>query len=256
MSLRTKIQALIEKAKFGNIYLKIVKNEPLDLIIPDGITELFENNNIFAPLSTVTAIGADIEKILYSTFSSTNIKKIEFPKLQIVEEIAFSHCHALTDINAPALTTIGDSAFEDCTALTDINAPALSSIGNSAFAGCTALTEINAPALTTIGENAILGTKLTKMTVGVLASTTTKSFVQVSRGSGNLAELYVGAGTSADLYLQNSTKYTQPVLHGIIENLADRTGLTAGVFSVGTTNLQKIDDAHKTMLENRNWIYK
>ena len=226
-----------EALQQADIYKKIFANEPLDLIIPDGVTILCENQNItYAPITTVNARGADVQEIIESFFQSTNVETVNFPKLKTINPSAFSGCSALTEINAPALTTIGNSGFQDCSALT----------------------EINAPALTTIGKDAILNTsKLTNMIVGVLTGTNQFSFRQTFRPyNGSLTVLEVGNGTSADLYLQYSTNYTQATLHAIIENLADLTGKTAKTFFVGDTNLAKIDDEHKTILNNKNWIYQ
>ena len=226
-----------EALQQADIYKKIFANEPLDLIIPDGVTILCENQNIlYAPITTASARGADVQEITENFFQSTNVETVNFPKLKTINPSGFMDCSALTEINAPALTTIGDSGFMDCSALT----------------------EINAPALTTIGRDAILNTSnLTNMIVGVLTSTDKYSFKQTDRYyNGSLTVLEVGNGTSADLYLQYSTNYTQATLHAIIENLADLTGKTAKTFFVGDTNLAKIDDEHKTILNNKNWIYQ
>ena len=226
-----------EALEQADIYKKIFANEPLDLVLPDGVTVLCENQNImYAPITTVSARGVDVEEITESFFQSTNVETVNFPKL----------------------ITIGNSGFQGCSALTEINAPALTTIGDSGFQGCSVLTEINTPSLTTIGKDAIFNTsKLTNMIVGVLTSTDPFSFRQTSRFyNGSLTVLEVGNGTSADLYLQYSTNYTQATLHAIIENLADLTGKTAKTFFVGDTNLAKIDDEHKTILNNKNWIYQ
>ena len=204
-----------EALQQADIYKKIFANEPLDLVIPDGVTILCENQNImYAPLTTESARGVDVQEITKQFFANTSVETIDFPKLKIAKL--------------------------------------------SAFDGCTSLTEINAPALTTIGKNVILNTSnLTNMIVGVLTSTDQYSFRQTIRGyNGSLTVLEVGNGTSADLYLQYSTNYTQATLHAIIENLADLTGKTAKTFFVGDTNLAKIDDEHKTILNNKNWIYQ
>ena len=258
-TLKVKVQKLIEIAKIGKIYNKIFYNEPLDLIIPDGVTILCENQNImYAPITVVTAKGTDVEEITESFFQSTNVETVNFPKLKIANASVFLDCSALTEINLPKLTTISNSGFQDCSALTEINLPMLTTIGNSGFQSCSALTEINLPMLATIGKDAILNTpKLIKMTVGTLTNTTATSFKQPSRGyNGSLTVLEIGNGTSADLYLQYSTKYTQSTLHAIIENLADLTGQTAGMFYIGETNLAKIDDEHLAMLNQKNWIYQ
>lgn len=235
-TLKSKIELLIHKATFGNIYEKIFKTKPLDLVVPDGVTVLCADQNImYAPLTTVSASGADVEEITEQFFMSTNIESVNFPKLKIINNECFMSCSSLTEINAPMLTTIGDRAFGICSSLT----------------------EINAPMVTSIGEEAILSsTKISKITVGTLTSAINTSFKPTSRGHYALAEIYIGDGTSADLYWQYSDKYTQEVLHLAIEHLADKTGMTAGNFVVGTKNIEKIDAEHIAMLENKNWIYQ
>ena len=204
-----------EALQQADIYKKIFANEPLDLVVPDGVTILCENQNIsYAPLTTVSARGVDVEEITEYFFQSTSVETIDFPKLK----------------------TINPSVFD----------------------GCTFLTEINLPMLTTIGKDIILNTSnLTNMIVGVLTGTDHFSFRQTNRFyNGSLTVLEVGNGTSADLYLQYSTNYTQATLHAIIENLADLTGKTAKTFFVGDTNLAKIDDEHIAMLNQKNWSYQ
>ena len=249
-----------EALQQADIYKKIFANEPLDLIIPDGVTVLCENQNImYAPLTTASASGADVQEITENFFQSTNVETVNFPKLKTIKTSGFDGCTFLTEINLPMLTTIGDSAFNGCSALTEVNLPMLTTIGNSGFQSCSALTEINAPALTTIGTDAILNTSnLTNMIVGVLTSTEPYSFKQTNRYyNGSLTVLEIGNGTSADLYLHYSTNYTQATLHAIIENLADLSEReTAGNFVVGETNLAKIDDEHKAMLNRKNWSYQ
>ena len=247
-----------EALQQSDIYKKIFANEPLDLVIPDGVTILCENQNIYAPITTASARGVDVQEITESFFQSTNVETVNFPKLTTIGNNGFQGCSALTEINLPMLTTIGNNGFSGCSALTEINLPMLTTIGNNGFQDCSALTEINTPSLTTIGKDAIFNTsKLTNMIVGVLTSTDPFSFRQTSRFyNGSLTVLEVGNGTSADLYLQYSTNYTQATLHAIIENLADLTGKTAKTFFVGDTNLAKIDDEHKTILNNKNWIYQ
>ena len=71
----------------------------------------------------------------------------------------------------------------------------------------------------------------------------------------NLKHLTVDKGFSASLYIHYSTQFTAEVLHAIIENYADMTGQTAPTFQVGATNLAKIDDEHKAMLEAKNINY-
>ena len=233
-TLKAKVQKLIDKARYGNIYKLMFTYEDIALVIPDDITVIESYN--YAPLSTISTSGKNVEQIITDFFNG---------------------CESLEVADFPKLKSVGNNVFYDCSILETINMPLLQSVGVNSFYQ-SALKEINAPNLVSIGANVILtANKVTKMTVGALNETSNESFRQVIRGTnGALTELYVGQGTSADLYLQYSEKYPQSILHGIIENLADLTGKTAGGFYVGDKNLEKIDSEHKAMLESKNWIYK
>ena len=70
-----------------------------------------------------------------------------------------------------------------------------------------------------------------------------------------LTNLTIGEGWAVSIYLTYSNNLTVESLHGMIENLADLTGATAKTFSVGETNLAKIDEEHIAMLQAKNWNY-
>lgn len=255
-TLKAKVQKLIDKARYGNIYKKMFTYENIDLVIPDDITVIEAGNT--APLSAISTSGKNVEQIKADFFTwCTNLEVADFPKLKSIGTEAFYQCKILKTINMPLLQSVGNDSFFNC-AMTTVSLLNLKTIEYSAFSNCANLTEINTPNLISIGSNVIFGAnKVTKMTVGALTETSRTSFRQVSKGtSGTLTELYVGQGTSADLYLQYSEKYPQSILHGIIENLADKTGKTAGVFYVGDKNLEKIDSEHKAILNQRNWNYQ
>lgn len=73
--------------------------------------------------------------------------------------------------------------------------------------------------------------------------------------STKLKNITIPQGWKNSLYLHYSSVITVESLHGMIENLADLTGQTAKTFSIGATNLAKIDTEHLTMLQNKNWNY-
>lgn len=208
-TLKVKVQKLIDKA---SIYNAIFKNEPVNLVIPNGVTIVSEN--IYAPLTIESVKGTDVEEITENFFSMSNIKSVDLPKLKIIGDISFNECLFLEELNVPTVTTIGSNPFYSTN-------------------------------------------NLKKVVLGTLTTVNEKAFRQTSRGTGGSIEyLEVGNGTSADLYLQYSTKYSQAVLHKIIENLANKTGQTAGVFYVGADNLEKIDGEHIAILESKNWVYQ
>ena len=73
-------------------------------------------------------------------------------------------------------------------------------------------------------------------------------------GCTNLTDVTVGEGFSASLNLSVSTNFTAETLHAIIENLADLTGKDSQTLTLGATNIEKLDEAHKTMLTDKNWV--
>jgi hypothetical protein len=85
--------------------------------------------------------------------------------------------------------------------------------------------------------------------------TTAKETVGIFQGCTNLKNLTIGEGFYTSIYLGDSPNLTQESLYKMIENLADLTGLDACSFTVGSTNLAKIDAEHIAMLEAKNWSY-
>lgn len=71
----------------------------------------------------------------------------------------------------------------------------------------------------------------------------------------SVTEVEVTRGFNAKIYLSKFPNLTTESLHAIIENLADRTGQNALTFSVGDINIEKIDENHIAMLQNKNWNY-
>ena len=59
-----------------------------------------------------------------------------------VEEYAFHHCYALSDLEFDKLEIIGDYAFYCCKSLRSINLPSIRRVDRSAFSHCTALTDV------------------------------------------------------------------------------------------------------------------
>lgn len=129
---------------------------------------------------------------------------------------------------------------------------------NTFFGGSETIELLDLPNVDTIGERVFYGNKAMKTVIlGSLIDTQPKSFqIGVLTKSAIVENLTIGKNTTADVCVHYLTKLTQESLHGIIENLADRTGQTAGVFQAGGRNLEKIDSEHLAMLENKNWLYQ
>lgn len=140
--------------------------------------------------------------------------------------------------------------------ITSFTSKGLTNIYGKMFYGNKNIVKIDMPNVTTVEERVINGCyELTTMIVGTLTQTKKTSFTPGPITRAKLETLIIGKGTTADLYLQGSSKYSQAVLHNIIDNLADKTGQTAGIINFGDTNLAKISDEYKAKLQKKNWEY-
>lgn len=171
----------------------------------------------------------------------------------------FSHAYALTVVENEVVfttSTAGNSNqfFSHCYSLKkvlNINTDDLY-IGKNSFTNCVQLTEVGRVRFKLM-ENTFNGCEaLTTLTLAADCSGLTTTTFQ---GCTSLKYLTVDEGFSASLYIHHSTQFTTEVLHAIIENFADMTGQTAPTFQVGATNLAKIDEEHKAMLEAKNINY-
>jgi hypothetical protein len=74
-------------------------------------------------------------------------------------------------------------------------------------------------------------------------------------GCTNIETINLVDGWNTSIYAQHCTKLTQACLHDMIEKLADMTGQTPLVFKIGEKNIEKIDDEHIAMLQQKNIDY-
>lgn len=147
----------------------------------------------------------------------------------------FSECNELTAI--PQLDTSNGTnfanMFKNCKTLTTI--PQLDTSNGTYFSnmfyGCTSLETVS---LTTAKSD--------------LATSTFQNCTA-------LKNITIGEGWEVNIYLHYSNELTVESLHGMIENFADLTGLTAKTFQIGATNIAKIDEEHINMLKAKNWNY-
>ncbi len=97
-------------------------NELTEVIISDGVNEI--KNCAFERCS--------------------NLRKVEFSRVDVIGERAFAKCSFLEELDLPeTLNKIGDSAFMDCDNLRRVDVPSsVEIIRTQTFMGCDALTEI------------------------------------------------------------------------------------------------------------------
>lgn len=161
----------------------------------------------------------------------TDVVILDGSPYTILRSTCFAGCSNLkTFICNNELEDIRVSVFYGCSNLEFIDLKNVKTIYTQAFIGCTALKTLHLPS--------------------TLTSVDTSAF----SGCTNLTDVTVDKGFSASLKLSVSTKFTAETLHAIIENLADLTGKDSQNLTLGATNIAKLDEEHKTMLTDKNWV--
>ena len=68
-------------------------------------------------------------------FGGVELTTVDMPKVETIEDNAFSACRNLTTVDAPNVKTIGKGAFWECDKLTTVTMPNVKTIGRNAFQG-------------------------------------------------------------------------------------------------------------------------
>ena len=206
-----------------------------------------------------TSNGTIFNSILTDCSQLTTIPLLNTSKGTSFDSM-FYGCSQLTTI--PLLDTSNGRNFTymfyKCSQLTTIP-PLDTSNGrnfSSMFRNCSQLTTI--PPLDTSN-----GTSFGYMLYGcsvleTVSLTTAQSDFQTNtfQGCTALKNITIGEGWNVNIYLHYSNNLTVESLHGMIENLADLSGLTSSkVFQIGATNLAKVDEEHIAMLQAKSWNY-
>lgn len=178
--------------------------------------------------------------LFYNMFSNlspeyglyTNMQEIYLPdSILIMGESMFLYCKSLTKIHGDltSCNTICANALLGCGALKELPYfPNLNEIQNGAFRNCTGLTSIT--------FYKVLKTWHT----GALTGCT------------NIETINLVDGWNTAVYVQHCENLTQACLHDMCEKFADMTGKNPLKVYFGETNIEKIDDEHIAMLENKN----
>ena len=161
----------------------------------------------------------------------------------------------LKTIYMPSQATLLNSTFTNCVSLTTIIGDFSAVINISgAFEGCRSLTELPYfPNLQILQNRAIQDCKgLTNITFyKILTSWHTGAL----SGCTNITTINIVDGWNTAIYAQHCTNLSQECLHDMVEKLADMTGKTPLTFYIGASNIEKIDEEHITMLDNKNINY-
>ena len=145
---------VVLREKFGEHYhltlrkLKVVGTLNASDLATIGSVLSLENLDIsevtiVGPIAVAGAILRQGDAIPYSTFSQTNLKSIQLPKVQYIGNAAFTYC-PLSEFTIPnTVVYIGDSAFQSC-AFSELSIPnSLIYIGSGAFSECENLDKVS-----------------------------------------------------------------------------------------------------------------
>ena len=137
-------------------------SEVVDLIVPEGVTEI--RSNLFRGNRGITSVSfpSTLKRVGESAFASTAISSAYLP--DEVEEVgyrAFANCSYLTSARIPACV-LGEGAFAECGSLSNLTLEeGLEAIPSNAFASDYKLRYVFFPStLRSIGAEAFLATQL------------------------------------------------------------------------------------------------
>lgn len=174
------------------------------------------------------------------------------------EKVSLKNCYALERVEIPEnITTLAAYVFQGLINLKEINLNNITEFKGSCLYESINLTidlTFNAD-LRTIQSNAFGNSGIKSLTfqtpiTGVYPTIENRAFANCIY----LTSVTIPSGWNTNFYF-SGCPFTQECLHAVIENLADLTGLTAMDFTVGATNIAKIDEEHIAMLEAKNWNY-
>jgi len=253
---------------FVNAIVNSMLLEKVDIVLPDKFNQIVseleptpdsDDDNYFSLPAYITSATSNTMTVVPRLLcSGTSLESANFPKATIVGANAFDTCLSLVSINMPLINKAYQGAFANCPKMTSYSFPVLKELEDGVFAENNELLSLDLPSLERVTGTIFYNSKkLTSIKTGKLIEVDSNAFKQAaSYRVSVLSNIEIGEGTSADLCIQYSTKYTQAVLHAIIENLADLTGReTSGELTMGSENAEKIDAEHKQMLEDKNWNY-
>jgi hypothetical protein len=215
-------------------------------------------------------------------FGLINLKVVRLPDtITAIGSNTFYHCNSLEKLILPdSIVNIGVSAFRDCYNLKHFKVPmSTTSLGSYCFASCYLLKSIDGiERIESIGSNcfdgcmSLEGVITINEKVPAISNNTFRDCcnitgfifrgiptIEVNAFSNcvNMYDITIPKGWNKNLYIYQSSLYSQDVLHALVENLADMsTAETQPTFQVGTTNIAKIDEVHIEMLESKGWLYK
>ena len=119
-----------------HIHLFVNGTEIIDLVIPDGITDIADGAFYGSVISSVTIPNSVTSIGNYAFYGCSGLTSVTIGNsVTSIGRDAFYGCSRLTDVTIPnSVTSIGDYAFRNCSSLTSVTIPnSVTSIGDMAF---------------------------------------------------------------------------------------------------------------------------
>jgi hypothetical protein len=115
----------------------------LELSGPGTIPNAIEGyeKGAFGYWDTLEAVVlGEVWQVGYAAFNSCpNLRSVDMPKAERIEDWAFDKCASLEAADMPAIWFIGWGAFSSCAALKSVNMPRATFVGGQSFNGCVSL---------------------------------------------------------------------------------------------------------------------
>ncbi len=162
---------------------------------------------------------------------------------------------SIISIDIPdGMTNIGSQVFNQCRDLVRVTIPnSVTNIGSYAFCNCNSLVNINIPdSMVSLQANTFINCN--SLTDIALPSSITRVASTTFSGCTSLTNVTLGDGFNANMLdLSVSTLYSTDTLVGILNALANRTGMSAYTLTLGSTNLAKLSDEQIAIATEKNW---
>lgn len=250
-----------------------------------AITRLHAMNRHYSPKYEAMAFeDNEVKRICVENFGGVNgITQASYGKTGVVGiegEVTYEQVLAVTAIDSlftgnktiarfnefvyfKNLTFIGNASFQGCSNLQDVSLPYINIVGDSTFSGCISLKNINT----------LFGLKITKASYMFNNCTSLSSLDASGWDMGTctntsymfqnctyLSTLLGGSqdkpsallGTKVSLSVSNSPLDKASLL-AIINGLADLTGKTQQILTVGDSNKAKLTTDEIATATNKNW---
>lgn len=283
MTIVSKVQTLIEYAKIGVGFSQMFANdEPCTVYLPKTIRQ--SDAMYFPTENKIEELHASSLILFNSSLESRklyNLKRLFAPELTTADGyITDSSSNKLETFYAPKLVNLGVNAFSffygeelDLPSVTTIKLPVFPT--DYPYVRTPNLKRLSFPKATTFDKtkSTAFGSsfpEIEEVNIPEIPNVFDRMFVQMPKlkilhlgelngivasafRDNNVIELVtLKKGAYGSIQLFKSPNLTQECLHGLIDNMADRTGLSASDLWVGDYNIAKISPEYMEKARKKN----